>query len=110
MRACPENVIIQTSQVNAVAGVPIKVAKCSGGQMLVEEIAAMPLTANTFIQFFEGQPPVNSLGNAISLNAWILQNALWSKPGKVVKDDVYMICSVTNLVSVEVRSLPFTIG
>jgi hypothetical protein len=103
---CPKNIIIQTSVYSPVAGVQTKVAKCSGGEMEVLEIAVQP-NLLCHIQFFEGLPAAGSLGNPISLVLEVQANQLWSKPGKVVKDDIYMVVTEAGItLSVEVRSVP----
>jgi hypothetical protein len=111
--ACePEEVYQVTNLVGVGGGVAnaIKVAKCSGGRMRVKEIAVQVVlgagaTPGATIQFFEGRPSAQSIGNPISLQCFVQQYQLWSKPGKVVKDDVYIVIIESSItLNVECRT------
>lgn len=107
------NIIIQVYKEALIPGTPVLIAKCSGGEMDVLEIFVQAVGACT-IQFFEGLPPTNSLGNPLSLELDLAAEQAWSKPGRVVSDDIYMLITnaATNpiLVKAEVRSLPVVAG
>jgi len=107
--SCPENVIIQTFNVSPTASYTL-IAKCSAGAMKVEEIAVQP-SIDCHLQFYEGLPSGNSLGNPISLLLFVQANQLWSKPGKVVRDDIYVYIQEAGVtLTGEIRSVPLTDG
>ncbi len=107
MSCPPPNVIYQVAQVSLTAKYTL-IAKCSGGAMQVLEIAVQP-NMDCHLQFYEGLPSGNSLGNPISLLLFVQKNQLWSKPGKVIRDDLYVLIQESGVtLSTEVRSLPLS--
>lgn len=99
---CPP-VVYQVTQAQTVAGQPFRVGRISAGEMDVLEIC-FQADADATVQFFEGLPGNNSLGNPISLQAFVQQFQMWSKAGKVVFDDVYCVVQEGGVgVNVELR-------
>ena len=113
MASCKPNVVYQTGIITTVAGVPILLCKAGGGgteilEVAIQNINDTAVTGN--LQLFEGQPHFandNIQGNPISLQIMVQQFQLWSKTGKVVYDDLYLVDLVGDVTySYEVRSHP----
>jgi hypothetical protein len=106
--SCEAKVIYQTGIYVTVAGVPFRVAKVSGGKMRVWELAVQNITATAItanLQFFEGLPSTGSLGVPLSFQVLVQQFQMWSKPGDVVQDDVYLVDTIGGTtLSVEART------
>lgn len=95
------DVIVQPFKFQSAAGQPSIIAKCTAGQMNVLEIVIQG-DADAHYQVFEG----NGVGKPMSMIAFVQQFLMWSKPGKVVKDDVYVVVQEGSVnVTGEVRSV-----
>jgi hypothetical protein len=106
--SCEPAVLYQVGTYVTVAGVPFRVAKCSGGKMRVLELAVQNISATAItanLQFFEGLPAAGSLGVPLSFQVLVQQFQMWSKPGDVVQDDVYLVDTIGGTtLSVEART------
>jgi hypothetical protein len=108
--SCNPKIIYQVTNIPlTVAGQPYRVAKVSGGSMNVLEITVQNQTATAItadLQFFEGLPQTEPLnGNPLSLILQVQQFQVWSKPGRIVDDDVYIVDTVGGTtLEVEVRT------
>jgi len=91
--ACDHAQIYQVGIYTTVARVPFRVAKCSGGKMKVHEISVQNQTATAvtaLLQFFMG----NGIAFPLSFQVQVQQFQMWSKPGAIVEDDVYLVDEV----------------